>query len=234
MCRAKQGWVVLFFTVCLFGMILEVVGWYWTCINEKPWQSPLALPLVLEDLTQHYECIIDKTDQMWNLRGWILIESIALCMYIYVCVCICIGIYIHGLVLQPWSLSSLGSSWGSWGRWASKGVPLDAECLVPCGWDSILQIQVGPLPDEPSLLHAKGGGPSRLEELWKSPWSPSLLVLEFLPLTSCLRIVPPIQVQWNCQHCFIAGPEISLWGCRVRGKKYETQTLGCLFWHILL
>ena len=48
----------------------------------KPWQSPLALPLVLEDLTQQYECVIDKTDQTWNLRGWILIESIALCMYI--------------------------------------------------------------------------------------------------------------------------------------------------------
>ena len=78
-------------------------------------------------------------------------------MYIY--------IYICGLVSQSWSLSRLGSSWGSWGGWASKGAPLDAECLVPCGWDPDLQIQVGPPPDEPSLPHAKEGELSGLEEL---------------------------------------------------------------------
>ena len=57
---------------------------------------------------------------------------------------------------------------------------LELDCPVPHGWDSNLPIQVGPPTAQPSLRHTMDNGPSGPEELRKSTWSPSLLVLRVL------------------------------------------------------
>ena len=123
-------------------------GWHsHVYINTDTTDNPQGPTVEHGNATKHWQVLYGKGT---SKRIYVYIH-----VYIYIC----------GLVSQSWSLSRLGSSWGSWGGWASKGAPLDAECLVPCAWDPDLQIQVGPPPDEPSLPHAKEGELSGLEEL---------------------------------------------------------------------
>ena len=193
-------------------------GWHsHVYINTDTTDNPQGPTVEHGNATQHWQVLYGKGTSKR--------------IYVYIHVYIYIYMWAGVTVLEP------EQTWvklGELGRMGQQRSPFGRRVPGP--------LCMGPRSPDPGGSSSrwakpttrKGGRALRTEELWKSPWSPSLLVLEFLPPASCLMIVPPIQGQRNCQHCSVAGAEISLRGCRVRGKKYETQTLGCLFWHILL
>ena len=83
--------------------------------------------------------------------------------------------------------------WRSWGGRAS-------QWALPHGPGEPAPLYTGPQPPDPSRSSCsgttptapKGCGGSELEELWKAPWAPCLLVLGFPPPASFLRVIPPM------------------------------------------
>ena len=87
----------------------------------------------------------------------------------------------------------LSRSWRSWGGRASPWA-------LPHGPGEPLPLCISPQPPDPggpscsetTPTAPKGRGASGLEELWKALWAPCLLVLEFPPPASFLRVAPPM------------------------------------------
>ena len=128
-----------------------------------------------------------------------------------------------------------GLSWGwwSWGGCAS-------QWTLPHGPGEPALLYTGPQPPDPSRsscsettpTELKGCGGSELEELWKAPWVPCLLVLGFPPPTSLLRVTPPMDESTL--------PRVALQklgcvqGTGIRKEKEWDTSLKCCFWHFPL
>ena len=118
-----------------------------------------------------------------------------------------------------------GLSWGwwSWGGCASQWALLHGPgepvpfCCNPQPPDPGGSSCTKTMPTAP-----KGCGDFGLEELWKAPWAPCLLVLGFPPSTSFLRVTPPADDSTLPQALWELGCVRGCWGT---GKKSGDQAL---------
>ena len=88
-----------------------------------------------------------------------------------------------------------GLSWGwrSWGGCASQwALPHDPDEPVPLCCNPQPPVPGGSSCSETTPPAPRGCAASGLEELWKAPWAPCLLVLGFPPSAFFLRVAPPM------------------------------------------
>ena len=124
-------------------------------------------------------------------------------------------------------LDGLSWDWGRWGGYASQwamphrcGVPVPL-CTHPQSPDPSRSSCSETTPPAP-----KGCGASALEELWKAPWVPCLLMVRFPPPASFLSVAAPVDESTFHRVVLQELGCVQETGVRKEGRRNGTQALG--------